>query len=107
MPQDFYDFWDFCKVLNPVAPEGTLMCRQSLCTMHFCLASIDPVICSDHCIVIDSYLYMLSYETQRLVMHHNPMKYCLSNQMWHVKETGLWYRICYHINSLGFFWPES
>ncbi|XP_065898955.1 histone PARylation factor 1-like [Dysidea avara] len=24
MPQDFYDFWDFCKVLNPVAPEEAL-----------------------------------------------------------------------------------
>lgn len=25
MPQDFYDFWEFCKHLNPTAPEGNKM----------------------------------------------------------------------------------
>ena len=25
MPQDFYDFWEFCKHLNPAAPEGNKM----------------------------------------------------------------------------------
>jgi len=25
MPQDFYDFWEFCKDLNPTAPEGIVL----------------------------------------------------------------------------------
>lgn len=25
MPQDFYDFWEFCKHLNPLAPEGMVV----------------------------------------------------------------------------------
>ena len=25
MPQDFYDFWEFCKDINHTAPEGMLL----------------------------------------------------------------------------------
>lgn len=25
MPQDFYDFWEFCKDFNPITPGGILL----------------------------------------------------------------------------------
>ena len=52
MPQDFYDFWDFCKVLNPVTPEGTLLCiatvQAAICTYSHSLPCCGTVCtCSD------------------------------------------------------------